>query len=199
MTRADKIIEGFKLGSLGAGRPHAVSSPISSPLDIDLDPEKKERRKLFPPTEVKEGTYVNPVIPKFELPYIYWQDHGIDRLKYCFAVYFQKESGEKSPRFTWYLAAGPSLEVGLTAVTPQEPKPMFFMRNADWIAIAAMRTHTFETIIKKFGKRVPGIKSRGIDRLLLDYGIYLTEMKALHGVEEFKGWKTNKKVQLGLF
>lgn len=95
MTRADKLLEGFKLGSLGAGKPKFVDKPNAQEPESQQD-KKRNRRKDIRIIHESSATKV------FSNTYILWED--FDRLLYMFEVTAGQVGMRVSPlAASWFL------------------------------------------------------------------------------------------------
>jgi hypothetical protein len=139
VTRAEQLLEGFKLGKLGAGR------KLESDFKILNSGEDNKEFDLHTNTEI-------------DLPYIFWRD--TDNLYYWFAVDYYPSSGpNRGLDFPLFFAGGPNLVIN------QKPdntgyKPKRFA----WAALQYQSS--LKMSLSEFSKLESKIRHEGINSLI---------------------------------
>lgn len=193
-SRADKFLEGFKLGSLGVtkGPKKDLSVDDTSPTGPGSPWEvvRRGRRKFFRPKNFLESTHTLRFDKQdLEVPYAVWEDY--DRLTYILVAKYRTDSKKNQPRFTWWLAAGKDLKTPANDPTS--------VSDAEWISWEERRSQTFDGIMKKWKRRVESIRQKGIDGLLADGLLFINEFVAPLHASNFKAWRDKKGEDLDLW
>jgi hypothetical protein len=166
VSRADKIIEGFKLGSLGAGK--------KSVNDMTDEPKKEKTHTII------DSGKVNPPLGTFiGLPYVFWNES--DGWSYFFGVNYSKNKG-----FNLQLSGGPDLDY---RTTNDRKKWGIILEGSQWsIEINTGKSGDISFAIAKFNSFNTKIEQNGVSGLRLNS----LDFSFLEGKKNFSVWQKNQ-------
>jgi hypothetical protein len=136
-SRADKFLEGFKLGSLGVSR-----KPKVSPLEIAPEPVTIE--------VTKRGT--NTSVDGMDLPYLYWKEK--DGMSYCLRM--TDTEGALSYKLRFY---GGEKLIAIKSTS----RKVVYPNGSKWTADSTEAG--YDTIYDLLQKFISIVKKEGIDGL----------------------------------
>jgi hypothetical protein len=166
MTRADKLLEGFKLGSLGAGK-----KPVSSVVD---EPKKEKTHTI-----IDSGTVDPPRGTTIGLPYVFWSES--DGWSYFFGVNYAKNKG-----FNLQLSGGPDLDY---RTTNDRKKWGIIFEGSQWsIEVDTGKRGDISFAITHFNSFSSKIEHSGVSGLRVD-GL---NFSVLDGAKNFLVWQKNQ-------
>jgi hypothetical protein len=171
MTRAEKFLEGFKLGSLGVSR---------KPKVITNDPEVET---------LKQGKYLfsDSFAVKYDLPYFYWKDP--DGWKYCLMI--EGRSTPAGADFNLWMLADENLEIQLSPIGLLIPK-----NKTDWQGNSPRMSDSDATSL--YERLVTVIKQGGVRNLIeKDETKWVQGIPGMYG-REFNKWLKDRKKQFGV-
>jgi hypothetical protein len=182
MTRAEKLIEGFKLGSLGA-RTHFVD-----PQQKDFeDPNKSVKRTKTRIVYTNHGKQKSPLAEFSDPPYFYWMEN--DDWAYALEVYVA-EDGE----FGLFFSGGKDLTLINGVFTPDD----YQVSGGDWVMRAASGLLSrYEDYLNLFKKLVPIAEDRGSAGVIKSslYSSARFEPNVSVSKKPFAKWLKQKKSQ----
>jgi hypothetical protein len=176
ITRAEKLIEGFKLGSLGVSRTPKVSS------DVEPNAPKPDSTgfKILKKGMKKSGG--NAFTGMNSFPYLYWQDRD--------GWHYYMDMSESLAKYTLYLWGGEDLN----AEIDEKGQPTLSGRG--WM-IGAVNKYRSNDAYRVFDELANTIETQGIDGVLRKN--LLKKFKAYgEDLAKYTAWLDAKKQQLGI-
>jgi hypothetical protein len=179
MSRAEKFLEGFKLGALGAGRKPVTGTDDETPV---VSGSASKVRIIKEGTEKKNG---NAFEGPQSYPYIYWEDK--DGWRYVITM------NQNLTKYSLFLSGGPNLVV---EEDKRDPFLYAVMSGKVWM-YSAITKWTREQVFPVYEQLVSTIKSQGIEGLFKKK--LLKKFKAFSDDQaKFDAWLSERKDLWGI-
>jgi hypothetical protein len=176
-TRAEKFLEGFKLGKLGAGRKISHVSPETAQQQ-SKNVGISEHVKIL-----KEG-FINETLNENKYPFIFWQES--DDYRYALVMV----RNDAADRCNIWFYGGDTLEYVPEGIFGNG---IYFFRNYAFLKFTTI-SYPFESALRWFNELRDLVKSKGVAGFLTK----LPTFSKSKTDSRYNSWLKYKRKQLGL-